>query len=389
MRNHPHSPRTAQLLVTQFLDGFGARFHGVLLALYTLRVGGMSGFAGFTAMGLVGVVLSTLAAGWLTGRFGMRRTMRISGYALAGSRVATYVFVGFGFGVMPLLVLRLVGSVAGQLVMNMAKAQVPQSDDEKGNARAATSLAWVNVANAGGQRLATAAAGLSALLGPAWLIALVGAPIATLPTLPMLRLARFATDRAIPLREQLRACRDVAPAALLAAAVTFFVAGLANLKDGLTVDLDSASWLGPVAAASLAGSFLAAAALPRLARFNAHPKSDFLVWPLLGALALAGWAFADAGVEWLLASQFVGGLASQVLGSLTEARILGGAGREGAVSALTVSGGVGAFASALSALAMPPLLQSLGYAASVVAVTAPLLLLAAFGGARVWARARA
>lgn len=386
------------LLATQFFDGFGARFHSVLLALYTLRVGGMSGFAGFTAVGLVGIVLSTVAASWLTGNLGVKRTMRVSGWVLAFSRVATYVLVGFGFGVIPLLVLRLLGSVSGQLVMNMAKAQVPLGDDAGKSERngrkgakdaksdAARSLAWMNVANGAGQTVATAVAGLASALGPAWLIALVGAPMATLPALPLLKLARYAVGVPVPFKKQLESVRVVVPSTLLAASITLFMAGLTALKDGLTVDLYSASWLGPVAAASLAGSFAAAIAIPHLARYNAHPKTDALVWPILGAVSLGGWAFADAGVEWLLASQFVNAIAGQTLASFTEARILAGAGREGAVSALSVSGSVAAFASALSAVAMPPLLAQLGYAAAVVSITAPLVLLAFFGGMRLWMR---
>lgn len=391
------APRLVTLLVAQLLDGFGARFHAVLVALYTLRAGGMAGFAAFTAVGLLGVVLSTVASGWLTGQLGAQRTMRVAGLLLALSRVGSYVLVAFGAGVGPLLVLRFLGSVTGQLMMNMAKAQIPLHDDAsavgsggadrgRGDTKsaAAASLAWMNVANAAGQTLAVAVAGVVGGLGPGWLIALVGAPTATLPVLPLLKLARYATAVPLAFKEQLAAVRLVAPATLLAGAITLFVAGLTVLKDGLTVDLYSARWLGPVAAASLAGSLVAALAIPRVARYNAHPMTDTLVWPLLGAVALGGWAFADSGVPWLIASQFVNGIAGQILASFTEARILAGAGREGAVPALTVSGSVAAFASALSAVTMPPLLAGLGYAAAVVAITAPLLLLAAFGGMRLW-----
>lgn len=389
-------PRLATLLATQLVDGFGARFHAVLVALYALRVGGMAGFAAFTAVGLLGIVLSTVASGWLTGQLGAQRTMRLAGLLLALSRVGSYVLIAFGAGVGPLLVLRFLGSVTGQLMMNMAKAQLPLPDDASadGSGRAdggrderksaAASLAWMNVANAAGQTLAVAVAGVVGGLGPGWLIALVGAPTATMPVLPLLKLARYATAGPVPFKEQLAAVRLVAPATLLAGAITLFVAGLTVLKDGLTVDLYSARWLGPVAAASLAGSLVAALTIPKVARYNAHPTTDALVWPLLGAVALGGWAFADSGVSWLVASQFVNGIAGQILASFTEARILAGAGREGAVPALTVSGSVAAFASALSAVTMPPLLAGLGYAAAVVAITAPLLLLAAFGGMRLW-----
>lgn len=377
----PRPPRVLVLVVTQLADGFGGRFHAVLLSLYALRIGGLSGFAGLTALGTLGIVISTLLAGWLTSKLGGRRTMVLSAALLAICRVAAYVVVAFDGGVLTLGILRMLGAKAGTLMVNAAKAQVPDGK------KAVSALAWMNVANGFGQVLATATAGLLAL-SPTWLIVVLGAPMAALPTLPMIRLARHATSVAVPLKEQWRAFRIVAPAALLGAWVQLWASGLANLKDGLTVELYSASWLGPITLANLAGSFLAATALPRLERLRLPLASDWVIWGALGIACIAGWAIADLGIVWLLVGQLFAGVAAQALASLSEARVLEGAGRENAMPALTASGGVAGLLGAVGVVVVPPLLEALGYAGAVGVLSVPLALTAFYGVYRLFTTTR-
>lgn len=374
-------PRILTLLLTQLADGFGGRFHAVLLSLYAMRIGGLAGFAGFTALGTLGIVISTVMAGWLTSKLGGRRTMVYSAALLAVCRVAAYVVVACDGGLLTLGILRMLGAKAGTLMVNAAKAQVPDGKN------AVSSLAWMNVANGIGQAVATAAAGMLAL-GPTWAIVIVGAPMAALPTLPMIRLARYATTVAVPLKEQWRAFRIVAPAALLGAWVQLWASGLANLKDGLTVDLYTAKWLGPVTFVGLAGSFVAAAVLPRLEKLRLPLATDWITWSALGAACVAGWAVADLGVAWLLVGQFLAGVAAQALGSMSEARVLEGAGRTNAMPALTASGGVAGLFSAAGVMVVPPLLDRLGYAGASGLLVLPLALTAAFGLYRLFGTTR-
>lgn len=380
-RRTPQPPRILTLVVTQLADGFGGRFHAVLLSLYAMRIGGLAGFAGFTALGTLGIVISTVIAGWLTAKLGGRRTMVLSAALLAICRVAAYVVVAFDGSLLTLGILRMLGAKAGTLMVNAAKAQVPDGK------KAVSALAWMNVANGIGQALATAAAGLLAL-SPTWLIVVLGAPMAALPTLPMIRLARHATSVAVPLREQWRAFRIVAPAALLGAWVQLWASGLANLKDGLTVDLYSANWLGPVTLASLAGSFLAAAVLPRLEKLRLPLASDWVTWGALGVACIAGWAVADLGVAWLLVGQLFAGVAAQALASLSEARVLEGAGRENAMPALTASGGVAGLFGAVGVVVVPPALEAFGYAGAAGVLSAPLALTALYGVYRLFTTTR-
>jgi hypothetical protein len=365
-------PRVLTLLVTQLCDGFGGRFHAVLLSLYALRIGGLAGFAGFTAFGVFGIVLSTVLAGGLTAKIGGRRTMVLSAAVLSFCRVIAYVVVALDGSLLVLGILRMLGAKAGTLMVNAAKAQVPVGEN------AATSLAWMNVANGFGQAMATAAAGALAL-GPPWAIALIGAPLAALPTLPMLRLARYATTVAVPLAAQWQAFRLVAPAALLGAWVQLWGSGFSNLKDGLTVELYSQRWLGPVTFIGLLGAFVAAATLPRLTRLRLGPSVDWVVWPAMGCACVAGWAVADLGIAWLLVGQLLAGVAAQALACLSEARVLEGAGRMNAMPALTASGGLAALASALGIVLVPPLLERLGYAGAAGLLVAPLALSAGYG----------
>ncbi len=380
-RRHTHPPRVLTLIITQLADGFGGRFHAVLLSLYAMRIGGLTGFAGFTALGTLGIVISTLMAGWLTAKLGGRRTMVLSAALLASCRVAAYVVVALDGSLLTLGILRMLGAKAGTLMVNAAKAQVPDGK------KAVSALAWMNVAGGLGQALATAAAGLLAL-GPTWLIVLLGAPMAALPTLPMIRLARHATSVAVPLKEQWRAFRFVAPTALLGAWVQLWASGLANLKDGLTVDLYSASWLGPVTVAGLAGSFVAAAALPRLEKLRLPLATDWITWAALGVACIAGWAVADLGIAWLLVGQLFAGVAAQALGALSEARVLEGAGRDNAMPALTASAGVAGLFGAAGVVIVPPLLRELGYAGASGILSAPLALTALYGLYRLFTSTR-
>lgn len=360
------------LLATQFFDGFGGRFHAVLLSLYALRISGLAGFAGFTAAGTLGIVISTALAGWLTAKIGGRRTMVYSAVVLAFCRVVAYVVVAMGGGVFTLGVLRMFGAKAGTLMVNAAKAQVA------GGEKAATSLAWMNVSNGVGQAVATAAAGALAL-GPTWAIVLFGAPLAALPTLPMIRLARYAATVAVPLKEQWRAFRLVGPAALLGAWVQLWASGFANLKDGLTVELYAERWLGPVTFIGLLGAFVAAALLPRLTRLKLPPSADWVVWPAMGAACVASWAVADLGVAWLLVGQLFAGIAAQALSSLSEARVLEGAGHANAMPALTAAGGLAGLMSTVGIVIVPPLLDTLGYAGAAGVILTPLALSAGYG----------
>ena len=372
----PSHPRLLALLSTQFFDGFGGRFHGVLLALYALRISGLSGFAGFTAMGIVGIVLSTVAAGGLTSRLGGRRTMIACAVVVATVRVACYVFVGFGAGLLPLMLLRLIGASAGTLMVNAARAQVPEGE------RAVSTLAWMHVSHASGQAAATAVAGLVAM-GPTWLIVVLGAPLAAAPTLPMLRMAKYAASVALPLKAQWSAFRAIAPAAVLGALIQLCTTGLATLKDGLTVDLYSERWLGPVAITSLIGSIVAATLLRRFPRLHAGRSADLIGWPVLATLSYVGWAIADRGIVWMLFAQLLNGAAGQALAASIEARILEDSGRASAVPALTAAGGVAAAANALATLAAPAMLTKLGYLGTVTVSLLPLGLLAMWGAARL------
>lgn len=378
----PSHPRLFALLSTQFFDGFGARFHGVLLAIYALRISGLSGFAGFTAVGMLGIVLSTGMAGGLTSRLGGRRTMIACAITVATVRVACYAFVAFGGGLLPLMILRLIGASAGTLMINASRAQVPEGE------RAVSSLAWMHVANALGQAAATAVAGWVAM-GPTWLIVTLGAPLAAAPTLPMLRMARFATTVALPLKEQWRSFRAIAPAAGLGALIQLCTTGLATLKDGLTVDLYSEHWLGPVAGMGLVGSFLGATLLRRFVRFTSRPSGDIVVWPVMATLSYVGWALADQGIAWMLFAQLLNGLAGQVLAACIEARLLEQGGRAGAVPALTAAGGVAAAAGAIGAIAVPPMLSTLGYVGTVAVSLVPLAALGVWGAARLLKRSSA
>lgn len=348
-------PRVSKLLSAQFASGFGGRFHGVLLGLYALHLGGLGGFAGFAAAAMIGSGLSALAAGGLTSRLGGAGAMRAAGLLLAATRIGSYVLLPIGLPLAALLGLRLLGSISGTLIATGAKSQV------RGGETASASLAWMNVSSGAGQAIAAVLAGLLSVSSP-MLIAVIGAPVAVASTWPMLRMARYSSAAPVPLRDQLAGLRSAGQPVALGAVVFLVLAAVPNLADGLTVELYSASWLGALTAVTFAGSLAAATALPLLARRRLPARLDRSLWPALGALGAIGWGMADRGVVWLLAARFVAAFAAQALAALVEARVLERAGSDRGLPALSASGAVAAFGAAGATAGLPSLLGSIGFA---------------------------
>lgn len=341
------------MLGAQFSDGFGGRFHGVLLGVYILRVGGLSSFAGFAAIGTLGGALAPVVAGLVTGRFGGRALMRGAAVALMVARIGSYATVLFFDGVSGLFALRLLGAVCGMLLVNGAKGQVARTRD------VSTSLAWFNVANGGGQVVASVTAGLLATTSDL-LIAVVATPTVMLATVPMLRLARFAPTVQVRLRDQLRHLPDVARPALLGSAVMSLIAAPLLLADGLTAEQYGVAWLGPLSVMTFLGGFGAASTIPLLNRVRLDERHDPLLWAGLGAMGLSLWAFSDAGPLWLLAGRVLAGLAAGIVGSRIEARVIESVPQDRAVPALAASAGVGSLAAAASAWLVAPAVAALG-----------------------------
>lgn len=341
------------MLVAQFSDGFGGRFHGVLLGVYILRVGGLSSFAGFAAIGTLGGVLAPVVASMVTGRFGGRVLMRGAAVVLMLARVGSYAAVLLLDAVWGLFALRLLGAVCGMLLVNGAKGQVSRRRD------VSTSLAWLNVANGGGQVVASVSAGLLATTSDQ-LIALVATPTVMLATVPMLRLARFAPTVQVRLREQLSHLPDVARPAVLGSVVMALIAAPLLLADGLTAEQYGVAWLGPLSVMTFLGGFGAASTIPLLNRVRLGTRHDPLLWAGLGAIGLSVWAFSDVGPLWLLAGRVLAGLAAGIVGSRVEARVLESVPEDRAVPALAASAGVGSLAAAVSAWAVAPSVAVMG-----------------------------
>lgn len=357
------------MLAAQFADGFGGRFHGVLLALYALQLGGLEGFAGFAAAAMVGSAVSAVVAGWLTSRIGGSGAMRISAAALLVTRIATYLLIPFGLPLSGLICLRLIGSVAGTLVNTGAKAHVPDDD------RAGSRLAWMNVSNGGGQAVAALAGGvLSTASG--WTIAVVGAPIALAATWPMVRLAARSTGRPVAWSEQLAGLRVAAGPITLGALVFTVLNALPVLADGLIVEQYAAQWLGPLTVVAFLGSLVAAGALRWLHRTRLGAAPDALLWTGLGALGVAVWALGDEGITGFAAARFVSAFVAQVLASLAEVRVMERAGRTRALPALSASGAIAALGGAATTGVVPWLLAGSGYTGTVLWSLAALAVVA-------------
>lgn len=358
-------PRVRSLLLAQFADGFGGRFHGLLLGLYALTLGGLDGFAGFVAVSLAGTGVAAVTAGALATRIGGDRIMRAAGVALLTARLVSYVLLPVGLPLAGLLALRLLGSVSGSLVNTATKAQVPDGQ------RATASLAWMNVANGGGQAAAALAAGLLSTASPL-AIALLGGPVAVAATLPAYRLARFATAAPIAAREQLAGLRAGAVPAVVGAAVFVLLNALPAMGDGITAERYAAAWLGPLSIVSFCGSVLAAVVIRKLTWRPAGTAGDARAWSALAAVAVVAWATVDRGVVWLFLAQFVSGAVAPCLAALVESRILERVGRARAVPALAASGAVAAFGGAGTSLVVPLLVRQGGFAGAAVALCAGL-----------------
>lgn len=349
------SPRRRFLasLSAPFADGFGGTFHGVLLGIYLLRVGGLSSFAGFAALGTLGGVLAPVIAGVLTSRLGGRAVMRTAAAALVLARIASYAAVLFLDAVWGLFALRLVGAASGVILVTGAKGQVTRGRN------ASTSLAWFNVSSGAGQAVAAITAGLLSTASDL-VIALVATPTVVLATLPTARLARFAPTTTVGLRDQYGSLGRVARTALLGSAVMALVAAPLLLADGLTVERYGVGWLGPLSVMGFVGGFAAASVLPLVERLRLTPRHDPYLWAGLGAIGLSLWAFSDVGPLWLLAGRLVAGIATGVIASRIEARIVGSVPEEQAVPALTASAGVGSVVAAASAMLVGPAIAAIG-----------------------------
>lgn len=376
------SPRLANMLAAQFADGFGARFHGVLLGLYALHLGGLAGFAGFAAASLVGAGLAAVVGSVATSRLGGARTMRAAGVALMVTRGLSYALIPLGLPLSGLLVLRLLGAVAGTVLVSGAKAQVRPGE------RSRSALAWLNIASGAGQAIAAVLAGFLSFASPL-LIALVGAPIGLAATLPMLRIARGSTDRAVPLRDQMQGLRHAAEPILVGAGVFLVLNALPMLADGITADLYSPSWLGAISAVSFAGALCAALVLCRFGQRQITSDHDASLWAGLAALGVLGWVFADQAIVWMLVARFAAGFAAQILAALVESRVIERSGPGGGLPALTASGAVAAFGGAATTPFVPALLDGVGFV-GVVSVGCAALAVLVLGatGARRYGRAR-
>lgn len=341
------------MLAAQFSDGFGGRFHGVLLGVYILRVGGLASFAGFAAIGTLGGVLAPVVASTVTGRFGGQVLMRGAAVMLMAARIGSYAAVLLLDAVWVLFALRLLGAVCGMLLVNGAKGQVSRTRD------VSTSLAWLNVANGGGQVVASVTAGLLATTSDS-LIAVVATPTVMLATVPMLRLARFAPTVQVRVREQFRSLPDVARPALLGSVVMALIAAPLLLADGLTAEQYGVAWLGPLSAMTFLGGFGAASTIPLLNRVRLSTRHDPLLWAGLGAMGLSVWAFSDIGPLWLLVGRVLAGLATGLVGSRIEARVVEAVPEDRTVPALAASAGAGSLAAAIAAWLVAPSVSLMG-----------------------------
>lgn len=341
------------MLTAQFSDGFGGRFHGVLLGVYILRIGGLSSFAGFAAIGTLGGALAPLVATTVTGRFGGRALMRGAAVTLMLARIGSYAAVLFAEGMWWLFALRLLGAVAGILLVNGAKGQVSPARS------VSTSLAWLNVTNGAGQVVAGLTAGLLSTAADS-VIAMIATPTVVVATIPMLRLARFAPAEQVGLRDQLSSLPFVARPAALGAVVMALLSAPLLLADGLTAEQYGVAWLGPLSVMTFVGGFGAASALPLVDRIRLHPRHDPLLWAGLGAIGLSLWAFSDAGPFWLLTGRVLAGLATGIVGSRIEARVLESVPEDRAVPALAASAGLGSLAGAGTAWLAGPAVTAMG-----------------------------
>lgn len=355
-RPGPETRTVVVQLGTQFADGFGGRFNSLVLALYALRIGGLEAFSGLLAVGMVGSVLAAVASGMGTSRLGARRTMRVSAAALALARLASYGVIFVSGSVTPILLARFVGGVAAGVIMAGAKSQAPR------NELAASRLAWLNVANGGGQALGAMAAGAAIAWASPGLLTASGLTVGLASIVPMYRIARHSVPVAVPFRTQLRGQRAAAPVVAFGAVVYLVAMSLVSLSDALVVKLQSETWLGAATMAAFVGALLAATLLR--SRPDLVSRDPLVAWPLLGVLALAGWQVAGMGWPMLLATMTAGGFAGQMLAAMVEHHVIHRVEADHAISALAASAAAGSLASALALVALPRLIGSIGVEAS-------------------------